>query len=162
MEEAQKAETAQAAENDNVPAMPYKPFYLKTKIEDMMKYGKKAVASFPRRERQTADEIRATMLKMYELAIMIERKYYKKTTLQELDTHLEILRHLVRLASDKDYYDDKVPKRDGSGRVVKDKDGKTVYVQMQPPLPAKKYQVWSEKLDEIGKMIGGYMKSVKG
>lgn len=148
--------------DDGVPAQPYKPFYLKTKVEDMMKYGKKAVASFPRRERQTADKIRETMLDMYKLTIQIERKYYKKTTLQELDVNLEILRHLIRLASDKDYYDEMVVKRDNSGRVVKDGNGKAVKVKMQPPLPFKKYQVWCGLLEEIGRMIGGYMKSVKG
>lgn len=161
MEDTQKNQAEQSTGN-GIPAQPYKPFYLKTKIEDMMKYGKKAVASFPRRERQTADEIRSTMLEMYRLAIQIERKYYKKTTLQELDVNLEILRHLVRLAADKDYYDDMVAKRDGSGRVVKDAQGKAVKVRMQPPLPMKKYQVWSGMLEEIGRMIGGYIKSVKG
>lgn len=161
MEDTQKNQAEQQTEND-IPAQPYKPFYLKTKIEDMMKYGKKAIASFPRRERQTADEIRSTMLEMYRLAIQIERKYYKKTTLQELDVNLEILRHLVRLAADKDYYDDMVAKRDSSGRVVKDEQGKAVKVRMQPPLPMKKYQVWSGMLEEIGRMIGGYIKSVKG
>ena len=141
--------------------MKYKPFYLKTKTEDMIKYGKKAVAMFPRRERQTADAIRETMLEMYRLTIMIERKYYKKTTLQELDTDLEILRHFVRLAADPDYYDERIPKKE-NGKPVKDKDGHTVTVKMQPPLPFKKYQVWSEMLDEIGKIIGGYMKTLKG
>lgn len=162
MENTQQNNTEQMPFDDGVPAQQYKPFYLKTKIEDMMKYGKKTVASFPRRERQTADEIRKTMLEMYRLTIQIERKYYKKTTLQELDVDLEILRHLVRLAADKDYYDETVVKRDNSGRIVKDNNGKAVKVQMQPPLPLKKYQVWSKMLDEIGKMIGGYMKSVKG
>lgn len=161
MEDEQKNQTAEP-QSEEIPAQPYKPFYLKTKIEDMMKYGKKAVASFPRRERQTADEIRATMLDMYRLAIQIERKYYKKSTLQELDVNLEILRHLVRLAADKDYYDDMVVKRDSSGRVVKDKDGRVIKVRMQPPLPKKKYEVWCGMLEEIGRMIGGYIKSVKG
>lgn len=141
MEDEQKNQTAEP-QSEEIPAQPYKPFYLKTKIEDMMKYGKKAVASFPRRERQTADEIRATILDMYRLAIQIERKYYKKSTLQELDVNLEILRHLVRLAADKDYYDDMVVKRDSSGRVVKDNNGKAIKVRMQPPLPKKKYEVW--------------------
>ena len=27
-------------------------------------------------------------------------------------------------------------------------------------IPQKKYQVWSEKLDEIGKMLGGWLKTV--
>lgn len=162
MEDTQKNIAETPPFDDGVPAQPYKQFYLKTKIEDMMKYGKKAVASFPRRERQTADEIRRVMLEMYTLSIQIERKYYKKTTLQELDCNLEILRHLVRLSADKDYYDDMVAKRDASGRVVKDGNGKAVKVKMQPPLPMKKYQVWCGLLEEIGKMIGGYMKSVKG
>lgn len=161
MEDEQKTQPAEPS-GEEIPAQPYKPFYLKTKIEDMMKYGKKAVASFPRRERQTADEIRATMLAMYRLAIQIERKYYKKSTLQELDVDLEILRHLVRLAADKDYYDDMVVKRDSSGRVVKDSGGKAVKVRMQPPLPKKKYEVWCGMLEEIGRLIGGYIKSVKG
>lgn len=114
-------------------------FILKTKIEDMMKYGKKAVSQFPKRERATAGEINRTMVKMYRLSIEIEKKYYKKTTLQELDIELDILRHLVRLAMDKDYYD-------GSAT---------------PPLPFKKYKYWSGLLDEIGRIIGGYMKYVK-
>lgn len=114
-------------------------FILKEKIADMMKYGKQAVANFPRRERQTADEIRRSMLTMYRLSIMVEKKYYKKTTLQELDIELDVLRHLIRLAQDGDYY----------GRNV------------APPLPFKKYEYWSGMLSEIGRIIGGYMKYAK-
>lgn len=114
-------------------------FILKEKIADMMKYGKQAVANFPRRERQTADEIRRSMLTMYRLSIMVEKKYYKKTTLQELDIELDVLRHLIRLAQDKDYY----------GRNV------------APPLPFKKYEYWSGMLSEIGRIIVGYMKYAK-
>lgn len=114
-------------------------FLLKEKIADMMKYGKKAVANFPRRERQTTDEIRRTMLEMYRLSIVIEKKYSKKTTLQELDIELDILRHLVRLAQDKDYYGQ----------------------NYAPPLSFHKYEVWSGMLDEIGRIIGGYMNYVK-
>lgn len=79
------------------------------------------------------------MLTMYRLAIIIEKKYYKKTTLQELDVELDVLRHFVRLAQDKDYYGPNTA----------------------PPLSFKKYTVWSTKLDEIGRIIGGYMKTVK-
>lgn len=114
-------------------------FILKEKIADMMKYGKQAVANFPRRERQTADEIRRSMLTMYRFSIMVEKKYYKKTTLQELDIELDVLRHLIRLAQDRDYY----------GRNV------------APPLPFKKYEYWSGMLSEIGRIIGGYMKYAK-
>ena len=112
-------------------------FILKTKIEDMMKYGKPAIINFPRAERLTADEIRKSMLTMYRLAITLEKKFYKKTTVQELDIELDVLRHLIRLAQDKDYY-----------------GGKT------PPLSKKKYEVWSKLLTEIGKLVGGYIKSL--
>ena len=114
-------------------------FILKEKIADMMKYGKQAVANFPRRERQTADEIRRSMLEMYRLSIIIEKKYYKKTTLHDLDIELDVLRHLIRLAQDKDYYGQNVA----------------------PPLPFKKYEYWSGLLSEIGRIIGGYMKYAK-
>ena len=76
---------------------------------------------------------------MYRLSIMVEKKYYKKTTLQELDIELDVLRHLIRLAQDRDYY----------GRNV------------APPLPFKKYEYWSGMLSEIGRIIGGYMKYAK-
>jgi len=114
-------------------------FILKEKVADMIKYGKPAVAQFPKRERQTADEIRASMLTMYRLTVILEKKYYKKTTLQELDVELDVLRHFIRLAQDRDYYGQNVA----------------------PPLPFKKYERWSRMLDEIGRIIGGYMKSIK-
>lgn len=114
-------------------------FILKEKIQDMMKYGNPAVANFPRRDRQLADSIRRSMLTMLRLAIQIEKKYYKKTTLQELDVELDVLRHLIRVAQDRDYYGQ----------------------NLAPPLSFKKYEYWSKLLSEIGRIIGGYMKCVK-
>ena len=137
------------------------PFILKEKIGDMMKYGKKAVSNFPRRERRTADEITKSMLTMYRLAITIEKKTYKKTTLQDLDIELDILRHFIRLAHDKDYYGGNVPKKDSTGKSVRDQDGNVIYVNIQPPLSMQKYETWSKMLNEIGRIIGGYMKKVK-
>ena len=137
------------------------PFILKEKIGDMMKYGKKSVAQFPRRERQTADEIRKTMLTMYRLAITIEKKYYKKTTLQELDIELDVLRHLIRLAHDKDFYDKEISKKNSSGEIERFPDGKPKTIKMQPPLSMQKYETWSRMLNEIGRIIGGYMKYTK-
>ncbi len=69
-----------------------------------MKYGKPAIRNFPRRERRTADEILQCMLNLYHYAIILEKKYYKKTTLQDLDVELAYLKHLIRVASDQDYY----------------------------------------------------------
>lgn len=137
------------------------PFILKEKIGDMMKYGKKAVASFPRRERQTADAIRKSMLDMYRLAIVVEKKYYKKTTLQDLDVELDVLRHLIRLAHDKDFYDKAITVKDSTGEKMRNQDGTAKTIKMQPPLSIHKYETLSRMLNEIGRIIGGYMKYVK-
>ena len=137
------------------------PFILKEKIGDMMKYGKKAVAYFPRRERQTADAIRESMLTMYRLAIVVEKKYYKKTTLQDLDVELDVLRDLIRLAHDKDYYDKEITQRDAKGQPIQNEDGSAKVIRMQPPLSMQKYETWSRMLTEIGRIIGGYMNYVK-
>ena len=105
----------------------------------MILYGSPALLQFPRTEKFVlAKQIRESMYRMFQLAVVIEKKYYKRTTLQELDVELDVLRHLVRLAADKKLYPDQAP-----------------------CLPFKKYEHWAKLLDEIGKMIGGYMKTVK-
>lgn len=120
------------------PESSYQPFYLKTKIEEMMKYGRPLTKSFSRRDRADADELRATMKRMYQLAVEIEKKYYRKTTAQELDVELEWLRHLVRMCADKDYSGPKYA----------------------PPLTVHQYETWSRYNAEIGNMLGGYIRSL--
>lgn len=117
-----------------------RPFILKEKIADMHKYGKRAVDQFPnRRDKQTADEIRASMMKMFVLAVTVEKSYgrAKRESLERLDCENAVLRHLIRMASDKDYCGPNTA----------------------PPLSFKKYEYWAKLLDEIGRIIGGYMKS---
>lgn len=138
----------------------YESFILREKIWDMVKYGMKAVDQFGWRDRVLADELKESMLRMDRLATTIAKRYYKKTTVQELDIELDHLRRMTRLASDRDFYDEKVPKRGRNGKVVRGEDGKVVTVQRQPPLDRKKYEVWNRLLYEIGCMIGGYIKSL--
>lgn len=103
------------------------------KIYDMILYGNKALIQFPKSERYVlAADIKTSMYAMLRLCIVANKHYYKKTTLQDLDVELEVLRNLLRLASDPE----------------------TRY------LPLKKYEVWSKKLDEIGKMLGGWIKAM--
>ena len=64
----------------------YEPFRLKEKIGEMMKYGRPLTKNFSRKDRDLADDMRVSMLKMYHL----------------LDVELEWLRNLVRMAADKD------------------------------------------------------------
>lgn len=72
-------------------------------------------------------------------ATRLERKYYKKTTLEDLDIELAVLKEFVIVASDKDYRGQKYA----------------------PPLTLHQREVWSSFNREIGCMIGGYMESVK-
>ena len=114
-------------------------FKIKEKIYEMICYGNPALLQFPRTERyELAGKIRARMYGLLEYAVVVEKKYYKKTTLQDMDVELDVLRHLIRLAADR-----------------------KLYPNAAPCLPFKKYEHWAKLLDEIGRMIGGYMKAVK-
>ena len=101
------------------------------KTYDMTQYGYTALRQFPRSEKHTfAAEIKKTMIKLLRMIISTNKKYHKKTTMRKLDTELELLRTYIRLARDLEF------------------------------LPFKKYEIWSKKLEEIGKLIGGWIKSV--
>lgn len=115
-------------------------FVLVEKIGEMMKYGLPLVNNFPRRDRKMADIMRESMMEMYRLATRLERKYYKKTTLEDLDIELAVLKRFVVLASDKEYSGPKYA----------------------PPLTMHQREIWSTYNSEIGKMIGGYKKYVDG
>jgi hypothetical protein len=102
------------------------------KTYDMILYSQHALNQFPKFEKHVlAAEIRQTMNNLLTLIITANKKYYKKTTLQEIDVELEKLRTFVRLSKDMKYID------------------------------IKKYEVWSKYLAEIGKMLGGWMKAFK-
>ena len=102
------------------------------KTYDMILYSQNALQQFPKHEKHVlATEIRQTMNNLLTLIITANKKYYKKTTLQEIDVELEKLRFFVRLSKDMKYID------------------------------IKKYEVWSRLLTEIGRMLGGWMKTFK-
>ncbi len=104
------------------------------KIYDMTLYGYICLRQFPKSEKHTlAADIKQCMYKMLRLTIAAQKKYHKKTTLQEIDIELEMLRTLIRLAADKD----------------------TRFISI------KKYEIWSRHLAEIGKMLGGWIKATK-
>ena len=101
------------------------------KIFDMMEYGYGAMAQFPKSEKfALVTDIKHSMDRLLERCIEAKKKYYKKTTLQDMDVELMKLRAYVRLSFNLKF------------------------------LPMKKYEVWSEKLVEIGKMLGGWIKAV--
>lgn len=99
------------------------------KVELMIEYGYRAVAHFPKSERHvTSQEIRTSMWRLLRLTVACGKHYHKKTTLRDLDIELELLRRQIRMA-------------------------KTLEI-----LPFRKYEVWARHLDEIGRMIGAWIK----
>ena len=105
---------------------------IRRKCEDMIAYGYVVLRQFPKAERHVlSQEIRNTMWNLLRLIIICNKRYFKKTTMQDLDAELDLLRSQVRMAQKLGY------------------------------LSFKSYEVWSRHLDEIGRMIGGWFKSLQ-
>lgn len=97
----------------------------------MLAYGYVALRQFPAVEKHVLSaEVRRCMWALMRLVVVCNKRYHKKTTLQELDAELELLRTHVRLAKELGYLD------------------------------FKKYEHWARLNDEIGRMLGGWIKSM--
>lgn len=104
---------------------------IRQKCEAMIEYGYVALRQFPKFERHVlAAEMRGSMWGLLRLIVLCNKRYHKKTTLQELDAELDLLRCQVRLANGLGYLD------------------------------FKKYEHWAKLNDEIGRMLGGWLKSL--
>lgn len=100
------------------------------KTYDMIKYGNTALRQYPKSEKYAlVSDIKRSMYHMLELIIRAGKAKNKKHILFDIDVELNILRTFVRLSADKD---------------VK-------------YLPLRKYEFWSKQLDEIGRMLGGWI-----
>lgn len=105
---------------------------IRRRTEEMIAYAYIAVRQFPKAERHVLSaEIRATCWRLLRLIIICNKRYHKKTTLQELDAELDTLRSLIRMAHHLKF------------------------------LPLKQYETWSRQVDEIGRMTGGWIKSMR-
>ena len=110
---------------------PSESFKILQKVFDMIEYAYPALAQYPKSEKfGIVTDIKRIMDEMLELTIEAQKKYYKKTTLQELDVAIAKLKAYLRLSF-----------------ILKF-------------LPTKKYEVWSSMVVEIGKMLGGWLKTV--
>lgn len=70
---------------------------IRQKVEAMIEYGHCALRQFPKSERHVLSaEIRSSMWALLRLVIVCNKRYYKKTTLQELDAELDLLRASVQ------------------------------------------------------------------
>lgn len=96
----------------------------------MIEYGYIALKQYPKSERFVlAADTKQCMYNMLKLIIRANKRYFKKTTLQDLDIEIDTLRHLIRLGHSLGF------------------------------LPFRKYEIWSKQINEIGKMLGGWIKS---
>jgi len=106
---------------------------IRQKCEAMIVYGHTALRQFPKMERHVLGaEIRTTLWALLRLIVVCNKRYHKKTTLQELDAELDLLRAQVRCAQTLGY------------------------------LPFKQYAHWAKLNDEIGRMVGGWVKAIAG
>lgn len=102
------------------------------KLEEVSAYSRIALRQFPKYEKfLLAAEIRTALTEIKRLLIRAAKRYYKKTTLEDLDIEIELLRSLVRESVRLQYID------------------------------IKRYEVWSAKIGEIGKMLGAWLKNVR-
>lgn len=102
------------------------------KVKDMMLYAYPALNQFPKSEKfAMVADIKRVMDEMLELCIEIDKKIYRKNSLQNLDVANAKLQAYLQMA------------------------------KLLRFLPIKKYEIWSAQSVEIGKMIGGLLKAVK-
>ena len=70
---------------------------IRQKVEAMIEYGHCALRQFPKSERHVLSaEIRGSMWALLRLVIVCNKRYHKKTTLQDLDAELDLLRPSVQ------------------------------------------------------------------
>jgi len=104
------------------------------KTKEMLQYGNQVLLHFPKCERfSLVVDIKKSMYEIFRLCIIANKKYYKKTTLQNLDIEIEVLR----------------------GFLVYAVSPEVKYISI------KKYEIWSKKINEIGNILGGWIKSQK-
>jgi hypothetical protein len=103
-----------------------------TKLEELDVYSHGALINFPKYEKFVlCAEVRQTLTTIIKLTVRAAKRYYKKTTLQDLDIEIEYLRSLVR------------------------KSHKMKYIN------TRKYGIWIKHINEIGKMAGGWINASK-
>ncbi len=114
---------------------------LNQKFVEMAKLMNIYLNHFPKFEKYAlAQEIRKCMYEIYGFIIEGQKKYYKKTTLTELDVRHEQLRMFVNLAYKLGYF--------------QFKDGKE---EPGEKLESHRFLAISRFIDEIGRMIGGWI-----
>lgn len=101
------------------------------KIRDLLQYLYTAFVKYPKSEKLgLVADYKQNLYEFLFLIIQARKKYYKKTTLQDADVRLEMLRMLNDLSYDLHYID------------------------------IKRYELIARQLNEIGRLLGGWIKNV--
>jgi hypothetical protein len=103
-----------------------------TKMEELGAYTHQVLFQFPKYEKFVlCARIRSVVDEIIRLIVRAGKKYYKKTTLQDLDIEVEFFRSLIRKAH------------------------KLKYINTH------RYGVWIGHVNEVGRMLGGWISAVK-
>ncbi len=117
---------------------------LNRKFMEMIKLLNIYLNHFPRFEKYAlTNNIRNTAYEIYDLITECQKRYYKKTSLTELDIKHQKLRMQIYLANELGYFSFK----DGKN----DKEVDSIH----------RYMAISRLIDEIGKIIGAWINKLK-
>ena len=106
-------------------------FLMLQKISDMMEYAYIALRQYPKSEKYAlVTDIKRCMDGILRYAVSARKHYFKKSTLRDMDVEIALLRIYIRLSYSLHF------------------------------ISMDKYHNWSEKVDEIGRMLGGWLKTV--
>ena len=109
--------------------MPIEDLILYQKIYDLIIYAFPILEKFPRNQKWIlAQDIQRSMLNMQKYIILAHRNYYRKEMLEKANVEMELIRCLIRLSKDMNF------------------------------INLHRYGVFCTKLEEIGKIFGGYAK----
>jgi hypothetical protein len=101
------------------------------KMLETIEYGYVCVRQFPRSEKHgLAADIKAQMYKVLNLIIRANKRYFKKTTMQDLDIEHEVLRKQVEIAMRLRF------------------------------LPFRQFEIMAGKINEVGRLIGAWKKKI--
>lgn len=101
-------------------------------MEELDQYSHVALQQFPKHEKYVlAMQIRQTLAGLIQQTIRCAKRFHKKTSLQDMDIEVEYLRSLVR------------------------KSYSLGYINIH------RYEVWSSHINEIGRIVGGWIKAGK-
>lgn len=111
-------------------AVRYAPYQaLIERIEELDAYSHQVMHQWPKIERHVlAAEVRAALLRLRRICAVAWKRRQKAAALFDLDVEIEVLRHLVRKAYRLRY------------------------------INANRLEVWARHIDEIGRMVGAWIK----